>query len=182
MGFWKSFMLAGGQCRSRQRIVRMKESPAWTAISKGRAFGGIKATGSTFSSGFPPSLHRADLSFAVDIRAHGPGCRERRGQGVAPRHAEDRRISIGHGRCRMRQTCRRRKGDAVLGRSCLPVGASRFPFRKRFRRHGLGSAFAAGQGDARNAWGACASLEFRLTAGSIACGRHGLPDAAGAPA
>ena len=86
--FGKSFPHAGGQCRSRQRIVRARQYSNWTAVSRGRAFDGNTATASTGSSGFRPLLHSVHLPSSVDNHAAGTICRKPRGESASLRHAE----------------------------------------------------------------------------------------------
>lgn len=118
--FWKSFTLSGGQRQSRQRIVRMKESSRRTAISRGKAFGSNRATASTISSGFPPSLHRADLSSAAGVRPFDSACRQRRLDTVSHRHAEDCGPVIRSCRERLPQACGRRQDRVVRRRRPRP--------------------------------------------------------------
>jgi len=143
--FWKSFTLSGGQPQSRQRIVGMKESSRRTAISRGRAFGSNRATASTISSGFPPSLHRANLSPAAGFRRFDSACRQRRLDSVSHCHAEDRGPVLRSCRQRLPQACGRRQERVVRRRWPRPRMPSRgdgAPVCRRPRRPGHACAVA----------------------------------------
>ena len=164
-------MLAGGQCRSPQRIVRTREYSTRTTQSRGRTFDSIRATASTGSSGFLPFLHCVHLSFVVDIHARGAFRRRRYVESASLRHAEECRISFGPQRHGVPQA-RRGQQDHIAGgirlRSGVPAVAHGLRSRpRRCRRGGPGAAFPCRQRAHRDARRPGAPVGYRLTAGSI---------------
>ena len=165
--FRKSFTLAGGQRQSRQRIVRMREYSTRAAGSRGRAFGSIRATASTCSSGLLPLLHGAYLSFAAGIHPPGAFRRRCRLENASIRRPEDCGPPLGASRHGMPQARRRRQGDVhrqAGGRPRLPACPGGFRVRgdgcRDRRRPGVRSR----RGTHGQARGACPSVEFFLTA------------------
>jgi hypothetical protein len=154
--------------------------------SRGRAFGGIRATASTCSSGFLSLLHCAHLSFAVELHVFRALRRQCQHEDASLWHAEDCGRSVGACRCRVPQASRRRQGDTARWRprrSSLSAGASGLSPRGHGWRGGHRLAFRLRQWSHADAWGACPSVEFRLTTASIVSTvARGLPDAAGLPA
>lgn len=142
MAFWKNFMVAGGQRRSCQRIVRIRKYPSQTSESKGRAFDRIKATASAVLSGVLPPLLCVHLHSTAGIRAFGPCGRQHGATRSCPWHAEDCGFSFGFRRCGRGEGAGRRKGDVVGRTRCradLPAWSPLLYAVRLCRRCGAGS-------------------------------------------
>lgn len=178
-------MQAGGQRQSRQRIVLMKESSAWTAQSKGKAFGSIQGAASAGSSGFLPLLHCAHLSFAVDIHRLGAGGRGRGVESASLRHAEDCGCLFRNHGSGEPQADRRRQGDTARRegrRPCRAAERGGFCLELRCPCHCNRPAVGRGHGLGGDARGSRPAERLRLTAASIHFRSGGLADGAGRPA
>ena len=171
-GISQKFSLAGGQCRSRQRIVGMREYSTWSTVSRGRAFDSNTAAASTGLSGSRPLLHSVHLPSSVDNHAAGAICRKQCRKSASLRHAEACGIRLFHERAGVPQTQQRRQSRFLVEqgqRFYLSAGSTRVSFKNLGKRR-FCHAFARRdrQERYRDAGRACASHGFRLTAASIA--------------
>lgn len=116
--FWKNFMLAGGQRRSRQRIVRIRKYPSQAGESKGRAFDGSKATASAVLSGVLPPLLCAHLHFAAGIHVIGSRGRQRGAARSCSWRAEECGISFRFRRFGRGEGAGRRQADVFGWARC----------------------------------------------------------------
>ncbi len=170
--FRKSFPHAGGQCRYRQRIVRMREYSTRIAASRGRAFDSNTAAASTGSSGSWPLLHSVHLPSSVDNHAAGAIGGKQRCKSASLWHAEAGGIRFFHERAGLPQAQQRCQSSSRVDgglRSRLSARLARAAFKVCGEGcQCLGFAGSAPQEQCRDEARACPSDSFCLTAASIA--------------